>query len=380
MIRQGFSVHLSQILAVMADALESNEPPQLQGLVDAAPMHGWQRFAQEYGVAELFAENRILRRVIAGRVEEGLERRFERDEAAALHSMIDLIQQGVVLALVQRQKKQLHRAAEAELKYLSFLSHDLGNNLAAIRANLEVVRLRVSQRADMRDSAEALGSALDLMTDTIQGMRSLLMHERLRTGQSDRPLIEPVNLLAAVSSVARVFEREAQSGGCHVQVEIDASATASTDRSLLSIIVQNLVGNAVKHACRSDGGGVVRIEVERRPPLMKKGEIGSKENVGGTKGLWKLSIADNGPGIAEEALKHLFEPFNLNRVVPLAGRHETGARIGEEMWAAAGLGLSIAGQAATMLGTRIEVETVRAEQAEAHGRSGSTFSLLLPAA
>jgi hypothetical protein len=36
-----------------------------------------------------------------------------------------------VVALVGEQMAQLHGAAEAELKFLSFLSHDLNNNLGS---------------------------------------------------------------------------------------------------------------------------------------------------------------------------------------------------------------------------------------------------------
>lgn len=106
---QEFRNGIAEILSAMADALESNEPADLRRLIKTAPEHGFQRFMLEYDLADVFAEERILRRVIVARVEESLDRRCDPDEAAAIHSLIDLMLQQGVAALVLRQNEQLHR-------------------------------------------------------------------------------------------------------------------------------------------------------------------------------------------------------------------------------------------------------------------------------
>ena len=60
-------------------------------------------------------------------------------ESAALHAAIDVMLQRSVIALVEQQKAQLRAAAETELKFLSFLSHDLNNNLNNVTLSLEVL-------------------------------------------------------------------------------------------------------------------------------------------------------------------------------------------------------------------------------------------------
>jgi signal transduction histidine kinase len=100
------------------------------------------------------------------------------------------------------------------------------------------------------------------------------------------------------------------------------------------MILQNLVGNAVKYANR----GEVRIAV------------GS-----GARDICRVSVIDQGPGIAPERLQQMFQAFS---------RGETHGQQGN------GLGLSIARQAAELLGAKL--------WAESKVGDGTVFHLDLP--
>ena len=49
-----------------------------------------------------------------------------------MHTGIDVMLQQSVAAFVELQNEQHRSGAENELKYLSFLSHDLNNNLGGV--------------------------------------------------------------------------------------------------------------------------------------------------------------------------------------------------------------------------------------------------------
>ena len=68
----------------------------------------------------------------------------------------------------------------------------------------------------------------------------------------------------------------------------DAAVTVYADISLIQRVLENLVGNALKH---TPAGGKVSISVQR-----------SAAAVG-------VSVADTGPGIPREALPHIFDRF-----------------------------------------------------------------------
>jgi len=343
-----FEDDIAHILSAMADALESNDQPDLRRLVEAAPAHGFHRFMQNYDLADLFAEERVLRRVIVARVEDGLERRCAPDEAAALHSMIDIMLQQGVAALVHQQRQELRRATEVQLRHLTFLSHDLRNNFLVITASLEAIDQQLTHLPQMRECSEFLRAALDTIARTREGMHRLLQHERLRTADA-APGCAPVNLLDVVAPIVKVAASDARDKGLRFEVDIDPRAGANTNADLLTIILQNLIGNAVKHTSRegkAEGSGTVRIQAAHDPT--------------GGDGFWVVSVIDDGPGIPPDQLDRLFNAFER---LPQAG--ESG--IGDGF----GLGLAIASQAAKLLETTIKVDT--------HPGRGSTFSFRVPA-
>jgi len=337
-----FHNDITSILSAMADALESNEAPDLRKLVETAPEHGFHRFMLDYDLVELFSEERILRRAIIRQVEEELSRQCTQEESAALHSLIDVMLQQGVLAFVQQQSQDLRKGAEAELKYLSFLSHDLGNNLFVISSSLHFIEKQIAGRSEFLESAEVLRAASETIQRTRDGMRRLLEHERLRRA-GQKAHISPQKLREAVEPVVRLATNGGRSGGPRIDVNVDPAIVVLTDAGLLTILLQNLLGNAVKHAA-----SVVRVDCEKTEPAGKARA--------------RLSITDDGGGIPPDQVHKLFNAFE--QIPQMAPMNAEGGGFG--------LGLAIAAQAAELIGSKIEVESANGQ--------GSKFSFSVPIA
>jgi signal transduction histidine kinase len=146
-----------------------------------------------------------------------------------------------------------------------------------------------------------------------------------------------VDLKLLLSEVASQSLHEAQSKGLKVKVEAPDGAEARSDEGLLTLVLQNLLGNAVKYS----SSGTIKIMARNTLDDNKTG--------------WVLSITDQGRGIAPENLNNLFDAFK---------RGETYGEPG------VGLGLTIAAQAARLLGGQLEIESKI--------NVGSTFRLVLP--
>lgn len=332
-----FEDSIAVILGVVADSLESDDVKKVRAVLKEAPAHGLDRFMQDYELGDLFTENRILRGVISDEVEQELGRQPAVGESASLHAIIDVIFHQGALALVEKQKEALRLAAEAELKFLSFLSHDLNNNFLVISTSLEVIRRQLTQVPELAESVEMVRAAQNTIRHTTEGMRRLLKHEQLRRSKAP-PRTRMVSLREEVEMLVKPLVVDAEATGLRLEVAVDPEAEVETDPDLLSIVLQNLITNAVKHS----GRGTVRIDGGR------KGDGDDDERC-------RISIADEGPGISKVNLEHIFEAFERGNALGTPG---------------VGLGLAIATQAANLLNAKIEVESKVGV--------GSTFHLILP--
>ena len=326
-----------EILLAIADALASDDPDQIRELVGRAPAQGLSRFYLDFDVVDVMQEDRLLRAIIVQHVEAGLGRRLEATESAALHAAVDLMLQRSVIALVDEQKAKLRVAAETELKFLSFLSHDMNNNLNGVGLMLDVLGGDLDRAGGFADAAESVAMARASIDGTVTGMRRMLDHERLRN-DAQPPAFSPVDLHAVAARVAAQVRGEAGPRGVSVAVEVTPGTSVGSDAELLTLVLQNLAGNAVKYS----SGGTVRI--------------GSDEAAdgGGRRSVW---VSDEGPGIAPAQLGRIFEAFRRGDVHGQEG---------------VGLGLAIASQGARLLGCELTVHSTP-------GR-GSTFRLTFPTA
>jgi signal transduction histidine kinase len=323
-----------QILAAIADALASDDPDVIAELVARAPAQGLSRFRLNFDVAEVMQEDRLLRSITVRHVDAGLGRPMHPAESAALHAVIDVMLQRSVIALVDQQKFHLRAAAETELRFLSFLSHDLNNNLNNVTLSLDDLGYELQKAGVFNDARESLSVAQDYIHDTVAGMRRMLDHARLRKSD-EAPAMASVDLHALATKVNGHSHREAQRKGVRLAVEVPPGSTVQSDGDLVSLVLQNLVGNGIKYS----SAGTVRIgfgddRLTDRP---------------------FLTVSDEGPGIASEKLDHIFDAFRR------------GDPHGQD---GLGLGLAIASQAAVLLGAEL---TVRSEVG-----AGSTFRLTLP--
>ena len=112
-------------------------------------------------------------------------------------------------------------------------------------------------------------------------------------------------------------------------------ATISTDEELLYQVCTIVISNSIKFA-----GETAHIELAIRPVL----KMDSFPDAPAPESACSISITDNGPGIEQEVLPHIFERFYRGDAA-----HTRGA-------GGAGLGLSIAASIMQTLGGSMSAE------------------------
>jgi two-component system sensor histidine kinase MtrB len=180
---------------------------------------------------------------------------------------------------LHRSVSTLQQMESTARRFAADVSHELRTPLAAMTAVTDVLS---SHTAAM--SGEA-ARATDLVVREI-GHLDRLVSDLIEMSRFDagtaRLDAELVDVRHAVTSSLQVRGWP----GEQVQVEIEAGLTAHLDLRRFDIIVANLVGNAVKYG---------------RPPV----RVAAWPEGSGL----VLEVTDHGPGIAEQALPHLFERF-----------------------------------------------------------------------
>ncbi len=229
-----------------------------------------------------------------------------------------------------RMREELVHAQKMEAvgRLAAGIAHDFNNLLTVVTGNLEILADRLGGAQELTPTrSAALASAAGLT-------RRLLAFGR--KAQLSLKLVEPNELVRSTMALMHRLVGD--------EVRLETALTPDLPRVQVDLLeIERALVNLVTNARDvMPNGGVVRIATNER-------------SVNGARFV-ELSVADEGPGISEVDLPHLFEPFYTTR-------QDAGGT---------GLGL------ATVLGTAEQHGgTVRVE---ARATGGSVFTILLPAA
>ncbi len=274
----------------------------------------------------------------------------------ALESALDRVEQGEVLQLERREGGRTlqidlapvpgtggtllvvhditeeRRLLEIRSQFVANVSHELRTPLTVLGGFAETLLDgdvdETHRQRFVRHIAEET-RRLSLLVD------DLLRLAAIESGR-ERPERAKVDLLEVARAVAERYGPEAQVRGVALGVE-GQSALAVTDRDRLEGILISLIDNAVKY---TQDGGHVTVQVDP------------------SAGAAELTVADDGPGIPEADLPHIFERFYR---VDRSRQRATGG---------SGLGLAIARHLALSIDAELTVES--------EVGTGSTFHLRMP--
>jgi signal transduction histidine kinase len=217
------------------------------------------------------------------------------------------------------------------------VSHEMSTPLETIKLNLEHVAGCSPDEVARWQQCHAIVSAeVQRLAGVIDNLR-LLAHLEARDAPAVR---EPVNLKAVAEDVivARYEAAEAR----HVRLRYvgpDRPARVLGDREQLRQVLLNLVDNGIKYSKQPDGGDVIVGVHEEQDRLC-------------------VRVSDEGIGIAEEDLAHIFDP--AYRALDARSFRRQGS----------GLGLTIVERIVEQHGGRMRVESRLGE--------GTTLSFDLP--
>lgn len=301
------------------DALAAVRLPLLQFF----PLDEVRRRAEESATAPAIGEDsgfRLAVRLPAGPLEAVVQRNRQRNLWVGFGVLAVLGAASVALVTLARRAERL---ADERLRFVAGVTHELRTPVASIRSladNLadglvgDPERLR-TYGGQIRREAERLG---DLVEDTL-----LIGGLRAAASAQDREL---VSLAEATRSALHGLSHRLASYGVRIEVHWGEDGLVRGRRAAIERAIANLIENGAKF---SPAGGTIRLTTETR-------STGPDPEV-------RLTIADQGPGFADDERASVFEPFFRGREA--IARSLPGS----------GLGLAVVRETATALSGRVEI-------------------------
>ncbi len=286
----------------------------------------------------------------------------------AFLSLVLILAITLASAYVLRLNRRLAQARDASLaanrfkgEFLARVSHDLRTPLNTVMGygNLasRAVAQFVAQQGDQGDRLKEVGKMLAAMERGGQNVLTLI-DELLQfaRGEEGHLRLEPraTYLNAMLRDVLEHMQPVAQRTGNTLELVADVELPVVwLDESRVHQVLCNLIANA----CAVTDGGQITLTVQSRHRT--EGNPNAEPPAGGQRLDLHFAVADTGPGIAPEAIEHLFAPFVQGEITSKSN----GAGAGF------GLGLAICRQLVRLMGSDIDVQS--------SPQHGSVFSFTL---
>jgi two-component system sensor histidine kinase CpxA len=256
--------------------------------------------------------NRMARSVADGKLATPVDPSIQKrgDEIGELSRSLDAM------------TRHLTTLLEAQKRLIRDISHELRTPLARLGVALELARRKSGEGA--ADSLDRIERESSILNDMIGQLLDL---SRVEAGSSHHSL-EPVDFAELLRTVVEDADFEARAANRRVVLEEPGSlGTAQVNPELARRAIENIIRNGIRYTAEGSP-----VEVSART-LEREGKPGIS-----------VRVRDHGPGVPENELARIFQPFYRTET---ARSRDTGGT---------GLGLAIAQRAALVHGGSISAE------------------------
>jgi two-component system sensor histidine kinase CpxA len=187
---------------------------------------------------------------------------------------------GEVGRAFDRMAERIATLLTAERRLLQDISHELRSPLARLSFAAELART-----AENRDAAIArLNKEIARLTDLVGGLIQVTRVE----GDPEARNTEDLRLDGLLSEIVNDCRMEAEARGSHIDLDTDAEPTLRGDREVLRRAIENVLRNSIRY---NPAGSSIEVKLAA------------------TSDAARIAVRDHGPGVPEDALHRIFQPF-----------------------------------------------------------------------
>ena len=188
---------------------------------------------------------------------------------------------GQLAATINTMGSDIHQMLEAKRALLLAMSHELRSPLTRARLNAELLPETAEVESQRQALLRDLGEMARVITDLLESERLASRHAALH--REDVDLVELANEV-----IAELGDRHPGADAIRVQAP-PAWPLLPLDRARMRLLLRNLLDNALRHSAGAP-----------LPPELHLSTEGQ--------GI-RIEVRDHGPGVPEEQIPHLAEPF-----------------------------------------------------------------------
>ncbi len=238
--------------------------------------------------------------------------------------------------LAGRTLEPIEQMLLKQKRFISDAAHELKTPLTAIKADLEVtLRSKNLELSEAKDAMNRTLEEIDSLSAITANLLATSKHELVDSYKKDINIFQLNNL---INKVAKKYAAITKEKNIRI-IENLADVKIKGDQKDIEQVLNNIIDNAIKYSKDDSSINIVLTQNN------KKAEV---------------KIEDEGVGIAEKDLAHIFDPFYRADISRTKSKTE-----------GYGLGLAISKDIIESYGGKIEVTS--------KPNKGSTFTITLPA-
>lgn len=186
--------------------------------------------------------------------------------------------------LLDCRNKELKVSNQTKNKLFQIISHDLRSPLASVSGISHLIQILLKQGRyhELDETSQDLNECVTRVLNLTDNLLSWSLNQSGKLPFT--PVVIPVNNL--LSGILKIYKAGAQQKNILLELSISQNLFVYADRPMLETVVRNLLNNALKF---TPEGGLIVLGAEMKEDHTE---------------IW---IEDNGVGISDEAISHIFE-------------------------------------------------------------------------
>jgi signal transduction histidine kinase len=190
-----------------------------------------------------------------------------------------------LVSAIESSLLRLEQSFAQQRQFVSDAAHELKTSVAVVKSSLQLLTMRTRSAKEYEEGLERVRVDSERMEELVAKMLTLA---RLEDGAEQPDSYRTIEVGNVLRDVAEHFQTMAHFHRIRLVVNADRSALVLCDPDQLRLLCSNLIHNAIQHS---------RASTEVRATISAQGEMA------------QLIIKDDGEGIPEEVLPHVFDRF-----------------------------------------------------------------------